>query len=97
MADNNNDWIRKAFEKAADDTPFDDPEEELEFQAYHRRIIQDSDVVIQACGMYVGLDKMNALSKVVIESGNVGTLSAFVKNLVTIGFHIGYNEGRKAK
>ena len=95
MADDIGKWVRDAFEDAVNNTPFDDPEQEAEYQAYRRTIVANREQLIFHCGNAVGAEKMNRLSKVVIESGNTKTLAEFIKALLTVGFSLGYKARRE--
>ena len=92
-----NDWIMRAFEDATENSPFDDPFEEAEYQAYMKHIVVPNRALLQHCGTIVGLDKMDRLSKVILKSKEIKTFAEFVKALCTISFSIGYRAGEEAK
>ena len=81
------DFVRKAFKDAsrvADDN---------EFEAYRKRIIDNIEPLSVACGIAVGLDKMNELSGLIIKSGLGETFVEWTRMVMTIAF----SEGYKAK
>lgn len=88
-------WINDAFRESVDNIPFDDPDEEAEFQAYQRAIVEHKMDVIRHCGEIVGIARMNALSKVVMDSGNTKTFTGFIHAISVLCFSLGYKEGKK--
>ena len=84
-------FVEQAFEDAMEMS------EEQEHKAFEEAIVQDKDILLLSVGVNVGLEKMEVLSKSVIDSGTAETLAEFVTQLSMICFHIGYREGRNSK
>ena len=68
-----------------------------EFDGFHKRIIQDSDTILTTAAVLAGMDEMERLAGVVNKKGLADVLARYVMELLTIGYHIGYKEGRLAQ
>lgn len=81
MAD---DFVKKAFNDATNAA------DDREYDAYRKKIVDMLEPISVACGIAVGLDKMNKLSKVVIESGLGEAFADWTRTVMTIAFSEGY-------
>ena len=81
------DFVKKAFSEATAAA------NDREFDAYRKRIIDNIEPLSVACGIAVGLDKMNELSGLIIKSGLGETFAEWTRMVMTIAF----SEGYKAK
>ena len=87
----------RAFEDATENSPFDAPSGETEYQAYKKLFLAHDEAILQHCGNIVGLDKMDRLAKVVFVAGEENTLAEFVNVLCVFSFRIGYKAGKEEK
>lgn len=86
MADFVKDAFRGAMNVAAQD----------EFHAYQESIVDKNEELIMTAGLMVGLDRMDALSQAVLQSGQQEALADFVKYIAMAAFHAGYSDGKKS-
>ena len=83
-------WIRQAFESA------EERASDEEYKAYEDAIGKDSDTLIMAVSIKVGLERMDALCKVIADSGQQDTLVDFIEDVAMFSFHLGYHKGMEA-
>jgi len=81
------DFVKKAFNDATAAT-FDN-----EFDAFRKKIVDKIEPISVACGICVGLDRMNKLSEAVIKAGMGEAFADWTRTVMTIAF----SEGYKAK
>ena len=84
------DFAKKAF---ADAEAIND---EKEFEAYKKAVVGDFENILTAVAHGVGMVDMNQLSGIILRNGHAVTMAEFVRDLCTICFHLGYEEGRMA-
>ncbi len=83
-------WIRQAFENAEEQAS------DKEYKAYEDAIGKDTDTVLMAVAMKIGIDRMDDLCGVVLTNGQKETLVDFISALAMFSFHLGYHKGMEA-
>ena len=83
------DFVKDAFRQAINAST------EAEFLAYMKEVVGNIDNITMTAGLMVGMDKMDKLSKIVLDAGQEDTLAEFTEGLIMAAFHIGWKEGRR--
>ena len=86
------DFVKKAFEEAELECAGDNG-----FHAYKHAILDNMDVIVLTAASNSGMDDTAKIFGMIIDSDKKDTLVEFIKCLVTIGYYIGYREGREGK
>lgn len=84
-------FVSDAFTKAIE------IEQDREFGAYKKRIADRGEQILGGVGNKVGLDAMNEISRLVILSGHALVLGDFIKGVMMVAFHEGYQAGRESE
>lgn len=85
------DFAKRAFQDAVK------AESDAEFDGFRREVIGHSDQVLTTAAILAGMEDMDDLARIISENGHKETFARFVNELLTIGYHIGYKEGRLAQ
>lgn len=84
-------FVRDAFTKAVEN------EQDREFGEYKKRIADCGEQILDSVGHKVGLDAMNEISRLVICSGHAFVLGDFIRGVMMVAFHEGYQAGRESE
>ena len=84
-------FVKDAFKQAVEN------EQDREFGEYKNRIADRGEQILTGVGLKVGLDAMNEISRLVIHSGQAFVLGEFIKGVMIVAFHEGYQAGRESE
>ena len=91
----NKDFAKKAFRDAVKATITPDVERSQE--AFDKVMKTRGDRMLDSAAMAVGLDKMDDMSRVLLEHGHGDTLGEFMRGVIVLSFYEGWKAGRADK
>lgn len=84
-------FVKKSFDDAMKKS------DSAEFDSFKKMIMDDKDIILMSAALSVGMEKMEIFAKVIEENDVEEALNELIGELLTLGFHIGYNEGRLSR
>lgn len=85
------DFVKKAFGEAID------VQMDVEAKSFIDNVYGNIDTVLTVVGMNVGVDRMDRLAESTMKGGVTEIFADFLRETLTIAFHIGYKEGRESR
>ena len=72
-------------------------EEEGEYEAFRRQIVNSKGKILQFAAMMGGLDDIEKISEFTVKNGHALAFAEFVSTLLMCAFDLGYKSGKEAR
>ena len=85
------DFVKKAFGEAIES------QIDAEANAFVEKVYANIETILTVIGMNVGVDRMDRLAENTMKGGVTDIFADFLRETLSVSFHIGYKEGRESQ